>query len=297
MVSVSIAQIVEPDRTQRSWPTSRAASELCESETDDALAFLAKRPLHNVILEGWLTDLKAGEKPTCGRFFKHRDENGLIDGIALIGKHTLLEAHRPAAIRAFAELARERGDIKMFCAESPAFEIFWRHYSLSARRPRLAMSLSFLTISEPLHPIDASVRLRPAEIDDLDAVVDAHAGLVRMETFIDPRIADADGFRERCLARIRRGDVWLWRDDRGRLVFKLDIASRTRQALYCEGLWVAPELRGQGLGRRGLEAFCRRVLDGSNSVCLFADSRDDKLQRFYLRSGFLLSGRYKKIYL
>lgn len=278
-------------------PYTGAAAPLYEGEVAEALAFLARRPLHSVILAGWLTEFGVRDAQLRGNFFKHRDESGAIDGIALIGRHTLFESRRPEAVRAFADLARERGETKMFLSEADTFDAFWRHYSLTDHRPQLVISESFFCISEPLETHDRSSELRPASIDDLDLVVDAHAALVVAETGIDPRANEASGFRQRCRERVERGDVWLWTDADGRLVFKVDVVSRTREAVYCEGLWVGPEFRGRGCGRRGLEDFCSRMLDGQNSVCLFADARNAKLQHFYLRSGFLLTGRYDKIHL
>jgi ribosomal protein S18 acetylase RimI-like enzyme len=263
---------------------------------DEALAFLSERPLHSVILAGWLRDRGVKSLAHRGDFYRCRDTAGDLIGVGLAGRHTFFEAQSYEAIRAFAEAARERTDIHMVFAEVDKFYEFWQIYSGSAEPPRLATTEMLFETSEPLITGEPVSELRLAAACDLFEVVRAHAEMVNAETGADPLVLDRDGFVERCVARIEQGRVWVWFEN-GKLVFKCDVVSDTPKAAYLEGIWVDPSMRGKGLGRRAIATLCATLLNGSNAVCGFVNSANSRAQSLYWKTGFNLCGRYKKIYL
>ncbi len=90
--------------------------------------------------------------------------------------------------------------------------------------------------------------LRLATVDDLAIVMSVHAQIALEECGADPMKVDPAGFRLRTLRRIVQRRVWVWAE-RGRLIFKADIAASTSKVIYLEGIYVNPEERGKGHGR------------------------------------------------
>lgn len=276
------------------WPT--VAEQLEERELDEALRFLEARPLHSVILAGWLRDRGVRSAAHRGEFYRCRDAAGDLIGVGLAGRHTFFEARTYEAIRAFAEIARGRTDINMVFAEVDKFYDFWHVFTRSAEIPRLATTELLFESTEPLIIGEPASELRLAESGDIAQVVKAHAEMVITETGADPFILDRDGFVERCAARIDQGRVWVW-FEKGKLIFKCDIVSETPSVVYLEGTWVDSSMRGLGIGRSALSTLCARLLNGSNSICGFVNSANSRAQSMYWKSGFNLCGRYKKLYL
>jgi ribosomal protein S18 acetylase RimI-like enzyme len=274
---------------------SDAAAPLTEQERGSALDFLARRPVHTVIMAGWLRNHGVVHPQHRGTFYRTKAEDGSISGVALIGRHTCFEASSDTAIRAFAEVARTTPDIKMVFGEAARMADFWRHYGPRPSGLTRADDVLLLENHDVYGDEEAAFDIRPAGRRELDQIVRAHAAMVYQETGIDPTAADADGFRSRCARRVEAGDVWVMLRD-GELVFKTDIVSRTSQAVYIEGLWIAPRQRGRKIGKACMRGFCRRVLNGSNAVCGFVGVDNGPARALYAGAGFKIMERYEKYY-
>src|SRR5947207_616675 len=80
--------------------------------------------------------------------------------------------------------------------------------------------------------------------------------------FVDP-----NGFRMRCGRRIHQDRVWVMMQD-DRLLFKADVITELPEVTYLEGVYVAPEKRGNGFGADCIRQLTNQLLDKSKSVCL-----------------------------
>src|ERR1700686_601239 len=76
-----------------------------ESETE-VLGFLAARPIHTMIMAGWISDNGIVSPLNRGTFYACRNSAGRLEGVALIGEITLIETRSDAAVTAFAKLAQ-----------------------------------------------------------------------------------------------------------------------------------------------------------------------------------------------
>jgi len=137
--------------------------------------------------------------------------------------------------------------------------------------------------------------LRTATREDLEHVVQAQAAMAFEISGVDPLKKDPAGFRERYLRRIEKNRVWVLMED-GQLVFKTDIIADTPQANYIEGVYVRPEDRGKGLGRRCLTELGRILLKRTKALYLFVENDSTKTTSFYLSLGFTVAGQYDLLY-
>ena len=172
---------------------------------------------------------------------------------------------------------------------------FWRRYA-AGEAPRLSCrELLFEQRLGPPAPRAAVGELRLATPAELDAVAEIQARMAFEECGVNPLSADPEGFRARCLRRIRRGRVWVVASG-GRLLFKADVISETPEVIYLEGVHVAPDSRGAGLGIDCLAQLGRTLLERAGSLCLLVKEERTEAQDFYRRAGYEPRGFYDTIY-
>jgi len=276
-------------------PAGCVAERLTEDKRQETLDFLAQRPLHTVIMSGWIRDHGIVSPQHRGAFYGYRDAGKNLVGAALIGRNTLFEAHKDEAIIAFARSARLCPELRMVFAEEEKLSKFWYHYGGVGPMPRLSRHQSIKSTGCDTEAVDIVKDLRIANLDDLEQIVAAHAEMVFEETGTNPLMDDADGFRTRCSKRVKDGKVWVWIKD-GELIFKTDIVSVTPEATYIEGLWVNPKERGKGNSTRCLTSMCQQLLTGSNAICGFLDEAHSFAHSLYRKAGFSGMGTFARIY-
>lgn len=286
-------------------PVAGASSVLCAfaplqrlrgGQEDEVLRFLARRPLHTVIMSGLIRDNGLESALNRGVFYAWRNSRGLLQGVALIGHLTLIETRSEAALAAFAELAEAEPRTHTIIGEQKKVERFRRHYFTRRAVPHL---LCRELLFEQRYPVaDAAVvsLLRLATNDDLAQVAEAHAQVAEIESGVNPMKADPTGYLQRCARRIELGRVWILKNDE-RLIFKADVVADTPETIYLEGIYVHPQERGKGHGLRCLAWLNRHLLTPSRSVCLLVNERNHAAQSLYRRAGFRLRGSYETVFL
>lgn len=271
---------------------------LTEGERKEVLAFLAERPLHTVCMAGLIRDNGVESALNRGTFYGCRNSEGRLEGVALIGHATVLDARTRRAFVEFALVAQVATRTHMIMGETDAIEEFWGHYADAGRKMRRACRELLFELRHAVEPAGDEIEgLRPATVEDLDLVVPVHAGLAEAESGINPLDVDPEGFRARCLHRIEQGRVWLIVGDDGRLLFKADVQAQTPEVVYLEGIYVNPAERGNGLGRACLKQLSSDLLLRTRSICLLANEENQRAHSFYRMCGFKLRGVYDTIFL
>jgi len=210
--------------------------------------------------------------------------------------HTILfEAFSERAIQAFATFARRESSPHLLMGEHSAVERFWRFYSSNGESPRLVCPVTFLQRRQRFQEQAEVAGLRPATCADLEKVVQAQAAMAFEISGVDPLKKDPAGFRERYLRRIEKKRVWVVIEDE-RLIFKTDIIADTPQASYIEGVYVRPDERGKGIGRRCMTALGRILLESTNAIYLFVENENTRTKSFYSNLCFTTGGQYDLLY-
>jgi hypothetical protein len=264
----------------------------------EVLNFLSARPVHTVYMAGFIRDNGLESPRNRGAFYGCRDRAGRLEGVALVGHVTQVEARTGGALRALARAAQGCSSAHVIMGEQERIRAFWGHYAAAGQPPRLACRELLFVLARPADA-DASAAglLRPAAAADLPLVMPAQAGMAVEECGVNPLEVDPEGFRERCARRIERGRVWVSVGAGGRLDFKADVMAETPEAAYLEGVYVRPGARGRGLGRRCLTQLGRELLARSRALCLLVNESNLEAQSFYRKTGFSLRGLYETIYL
>ena len=261
----------------------------------EVLAFLAQRPIHTVIMAGFILDNGLVSALNRGNFYGCRDANGHLEGVALIGHVTMVETESDEALELFAQLAREDERAHVIVGEQEKVERFWEFYGPTGQSMRrLCRELLFEQSrqGEVLETVD----LRLATLDDLEQLLPVHAQLAFEESGINPLETDPTGFRERTTRRIEQGRVWVSMDQE-KLVFKADVVSDTPEQIYIEGVYLNPQERGKGFGVRFVSQLSRSLLAKTRSVSLLVNEKDHAAQACYRKSGYKECGYYDTVYL
>ncbi|MBV9926938.1 MAG: GNAT family N-acetyltransferase [Acidobacteria bacterium] len=268
---------------------------LADAHRGEALAFLAERPLHTVIMAGLLRQHGPAVPAPAGDFYACRDAEGRLEGLALVGRATMFEARHARAVAALAERARRCASVRMIMGEADGLHHFLERYAAGVQPPRLSCRQFFYGFSRPSGD-EAAADLRQAAPADLEQIVAAHARMCLEETGVDPLAEDPEGFRRRCASRVERGKVWTL-IERGELIFKAEVLTETPAATYVEGVWVSPAHRFKGHGRRCWAALSRALLERAPTFCGFVNAKNAAALNFYEGVGGIAFGAYDKVYL
>ena len=130
-----------------------------------------------------------------------------------------------------------------------------------------------------------SAEVRLSTRGDLEALILAAARMHREEMGIDPLAVDAPAWRNRMMSLIERRWSWVWMNDR-EVVFKAELSAWTPDVVQIQGVYTAPQHRGQGVARAGLAAVCEQVFLDVPRCSLYVNQYNVIAQRVYERLGF-----------
>jgi len=270
--------------------------ELTEDDRNEVLAFLAERPVHTVCIAGFIRDNGLVSPHNRGTFYGCRNSEGRLEGVALIGHATLIEARTARAMEEFGLVAQGYQRTHIILGEKDKVEQFWNYYADEGQEMRLACRELLFELRYAMQVRAAVEGLRRATLEDLDKIAPVQASMAEEESGTNPLEVDPEGFRARCARRIEMGRVWVMEED-GRLVFKADIQADTPDVVYLEGVWVNPSERGKGIGRQCLRQLCQDLLVRTKSVCVLVNEENHRAHTFYRMCNFKMRGVYDSIFL
>ncbi len=259
---------------------------LTEADRQEVLGFLKLRPVHTVVMTSFIHDNGLENPNNRGIFYGYKNLAGELEGVALIGHTTLVEARSEDALIALALKAREsETPIHIMMSDGNSIESFWQYYSNDKQEPRLVCEERLFEIKHPVIVQETVPGLRLATAEELMPVAIAHAEVAFEESGVNPMEKDCDGYLKRVLRRIEQGRVWVvFNEDK--LVFKADVIAETTDVSYLEGIYVNAEDRGKGIGANCLSQLSRVLLEKVKYVCLLSNVDFHQAHNAYLKAGF-----------
>ncbi|GAB4080055.1 GNAT family N-acetyltransferase [Modestobacter muralis] len=223
-----------------------------------------------------------------------------LDAVCLAGAN-LIPFARPgterAAAAAFAERARRAGRrcstiVGPAASVLPLWELLEPSWGpareVRARQPLMAIE------GPPAVPPEPAVR--PVRSAEIDLLFPAAIAMFTEEVGVSPlRVDGGAGYRARVTDLVRAGQsLALIRD--GEVLFKADVGAVSRSACQVQGVWVAPQYRGQGIGQRGTAAvveYARTAI--APVVSLYVNDYNVAARAAYQRVGFTQVGTFASV--
>jgi len=268
---------------------------LREAHKQEVLAFLSSRSVDTIFLCGLVCDNGIESPLNRGTLYGCRDDKGQLEGVALIGHAMVVEASTDRAYAAFARLARD-ARAHLILGAQDKIENFWAHYEQGGQEPRRVCRELLMELHWPIETLTETAALRLATVDDLEELAVINAAMACEESGVNPLEVDPEGFRARLARRIEMGRIWVWMED-GRLIFKADIMADVPGCIYLEGIYVNPDERRRGYGRRAMSQLGRLLLARAETVCLLVNEENKSAQAFFLKAGYKLRACYDTIFL
>ncbi len=260
------------------------------------MAFLKTRPVHSVVMSSFIQDNGVESELNRGRFFGCFDEAGNLEGVALIGHSTLVEAKTERALFAFAIEARNsKAKIHLIMSKDEEAQRFFEMFSQGESNPRLTCTELMFQTGFPFPVQKCEFKLRHATEQDLMQVAEAQAEVAFAECGVDPLVRDRKGFLERCSRRIEQKRVFVAFEGE-KLVFKADIIAEASDIIYLEGVYVSEEYRGKGIGSRCLSDLCRHLLGRASQICLLSNEEFEKAHKSFRSAGLNDTGKCTTIF-
>lgn len=259
---------------------------LGEDNRTEVLEFLDIRPVHTVVMKSYIADNGFESEHNRGSYYGYRSADGTLEGVALIGHSTLIEARTEEALIAFAMQARRSEiTINLMMSEGRAIERFWEYYKDAGQEPRHVFTEKLFELRFPFLVQDCEWEVRMANVDEIEQIAIAHDEVAFIETGEHPMEKDPEGFVKRCKRRIEQGRTFVVFEN-SKLLFKADIVAETEDVIYLEGVYVAPEARGKGVGPGCLSRLSLRLLDRVTNICMLSNVKFESVHRSFERAGY-----------
>ncbi len=262
----------------------------------EVLEFLNQRPVHTVVMTSFIQDNGLESKDNRGKFFGYRNAKGTLEGVALIGHTTLIESRSMDSLHAFAIIARQSDTpIHILMSDGKTIETFWKYYADAHQKPRLVCTELLFELNFPFFMQECKWDVRLAERGELAPIAEAHAEVAFIESGVDPLRTDREGFLKRTLKRIEKKRTFVVFEN-GKLLFKADIVAETSDVYYLEGIYVAPEMRGKGIGASCLAKLSVELLNHKQHICMLTNVDFKTARRSFEKAGYKNTDRCTTIF-
>jgi predicted GNAT family acetyltransferase len=219
-------------------------------------------------------------------------EDGELVSLLYLGANLVPVETTPAARTAFAERLRRIGR-RCSSIVGPADDVsaLWPLIVDSWGPTREVRAVQPLLVMDGDSAVIPDYGVRQVHESELDVLVPACVAMFTEEVGVSPTSGGGgDAYRARILELIRMGRAYA-RIDNGKVIFKAEIGAIGDGVCQVQGVWVAPEFRGLGLGAPGMAsvvALARR--QAAPVVSLYVNDYNTAARRLYERVGFRDAG-------
>jgi predicted GNAT family acetyltransferase len=201
------------------------------------------------------------------------------------------------ALSVFADRARRQGRrcssiVGTADLVGPLWALLERHWGPArAVRPRQPV---MVTRCAPAVPPDPGVRR--VRRQELDVLLPACVQMFTEEVGVSPNLGDGGAlYRSRVAELINAGRAFAHIED-GSVIFKAEIGALAADVCQVQGVWVRPDLRGQGLSVAGMAAV---VLEAQRSIApvvsLYVNEFNTAARASYAHVGFVDEGMFMSV--
>lgn len=257
------------------------------SDVNAALQVVDRDPVVNVFAD-YRTRLTQLDPRWLGGEMWGYQRDGELVALAHVGANLVPVGGDAEALDAFAErAAHETPRSSTVVGERHRVERLWEHLRTVWPEPRELRwdQPHLVTTSAPRVEPDPAVRRTTRE--EAGILYPACVAMYTEEVGVSPEV---DGGRDLYRARVNQlvGRGWSFsRIEDGRVLFKAEVACASPRACQVQGVYVDPELRGQGLATAGMAAVVALCLEEvAPAVSLYVNAHNTPARAAYERVGF-----------
>jgi predicted GNAT family acetyltransferase len=260
-------------------------------------ALLDRDPLVNLFVRNRVDATRLQTRWLGGQVWGYFEDDILVSACHA-GANVVPVQATPRAIEAFAEQAisdnvRPSSIVGPREAVLPLWKLLEPRWG-PARSPRLDQPFMVLEHDSRLRP---DPRVRRVLIDEFDTVYPACVAMFTEEVGVDPEVGNRSGYRARVAQLISQGWSFAIVED-GQVVFKAEVGAATAQACQLQGVYVHPDLRGQGIAASALAGVVKLVRETvAPVVTLYVNDHNTAARRAYERVGFVHTTTFASILL
>lgn len=224
-------------------------------------------------------------------------DRGRLESICYAGANLVPVQATPDAVRAFGERARRQGRrCSSIVGEAEAVGLLWQLLRPSwgpAREVRACQPLLVLGSASAVAP---DPRVRPVRRAEVDLVLPACVAMFTEEVGVSPLAGDGGAlYRARVAELVAQGRAYA-RIEGGAVLFKAEVGAATAASCQVQGVWVAPPLRGAGLGTMGTAAVVQLArAQVAPLVSLYVNDFNTAARRSYEKVGFQQVGMFANV--
>jgi predicted GNAT family acetyltransferase len=260
------------------------------------LGLLARDPVANVFVQSRVET--AGLQPwRLGAEMWGHVVDGQIAGLCYAGANLVPVDGDESALRAFAERARRQGR-RCSSIVGPARLVapLWQLLEPTWGAARDIRPRQPLMLADAAGQVEPDPLVRRVRTDEVDVLLPASIAMFTEEVGVSPVAADGGSlYRARVTELVQAGRSFA-RIEGKRVVFKAEVGAVTRAACQVQGVWVDPELRGQGLSVHGMAAVVQQCLERlAPAVTLYVNDFNTAARRAYERVGFRDVGTFMSV--
>jgi predicted GNAT family acetyltransferase len=224
-------------------------------------------------------------------------EDGVLTSLLYLGANLVPVATTPQSRRAFADRCRRMGR-RCSSLVGPADEVLdlWAMLADAwgpSREIRESQPLLVMD-ADPAVPGDPAVR--QVRENEIDLLMPACVSMFTEEVGVSPLVGGAgEAYRARVAELVRHGRAYARIDD-GTVVFKAEVGAVSDGVCQVQGVWVAPQYRGLGLGAPGMASVVQHARrDHARVVSLYVNDFNVVARRVYERVGFRDAGTFATV--
>lgn len=263
-----------------------------------AIRVLSARPVENVFVASRVR--AAGLDPAslgCPVWGYERD--GVLRALCHAGSNLVPVGAGPEALAAWTEFAGPQRMCASIIGPSDVAMSLWQRLG-----ERWGPAWSQARDVRPHQPVMAieqepavapDPRVRRVTLDQWDAYTDAAVKMYTEEIGVSPVQGNPAGYRFYVRQLITSGRAFGIFEG-GRAVFKADLGSVSGTVSQVQGVWLDPELRGQGLAAPAMAAVVQMARSVVPTVSLYVNDYNRPARATYARVGFTQVGEFATIH-
>lgn len=266
-------------------------------DLDAALAILHSEPVANAFVTSRVQ--VAGLDPwRLGGEMWGWYADGMLRSLCYAGANLVPICAAPEAVRAFADRARRSGRrcSSIVGPAEPTAEL-WRLLEPSWGPARDVRTNQPLMVADRLPgTVAPDPGVRRIRKDEMETLMPACVAMFTEEVGVSPLAGDGGLLYQARVAELVGSGRAFGRIEDGKVVFKAEIGAATPHACQIQGVWVAPEYRGQGFAAPGMAAVLRYALaDVAPVVSLYVNDFNTPARAAYRRVGFQEVGAFMSV--